>query len=314
MERPPTRIGALAPLTVPTWLAVVLHAAGTVVIALYLLFLLQAGSSMNDAWGFWIASDGGLYDIPWLERYAYVYSPAFAQIIGPLTGFDWEVFWVVWLFIQMGALVLLAGPFWAGVIVLLPWPSIHEYPNAVVATIENGNPQLLLALAIAAGLRWPAAWALPLLTKVTPGVGILWFAVRREWGRLAVAVGVAAGIVLVSLTLDSALWIEWTRLLGEASTTDTLRMEPILPLPLVVRAPIGLALLTWGALTNRYWTVPIACMLCLPAIQLGGFALLVGAIPFVGLPLTPSWPLPYNDHGRRRGERTSAVGAGGASG
>jgi len=43
----------------------------------------------------------------------------------------------------------------------------------------------LLAVAIAVGFRYPAAWALVLITKVTPGIGLVWFAVRREWCPLA---------------------------------------------------------------------------------------------------------------------------------
>ena len=51
--------------------------------------------------------------------------------------------------------------------------------------VAGGNVSLLLAVAIVVGFRWPAAWALVLLTKITPGIGLLWFAVRREWRSLA---------------------------------------------------------------------------------------------------------------------------------
>ena len=44
-------------------------------------------------------------------------------------------------------------------------------------------------VAIVLGFRWPFTWAFVLLTKVTPGVGLLWFAVRREWRSLAIALG-----------------------------------------------------------------------------------------------------------------------------
>ena len=47
-----------------------------------------------------------------------------------------------------------------------------------------------------------------------------------------------------------------------------------------------------GVVVVETRTVPIASTLALPAIQLGGFAILVAALPFVGLPLTPRWPLP----------------------
>ncbi len=243
----------------------------------------------NDAYGFYVAWDGGLYDIPWLEHGAYVYAPPFAQAIGPLLFLPWEAFWAVWVALQTAALLLMAGPVWGAVILLLPWPSLPGYPNAVVATIWNGNPQLLLALGIAAGYRWPAAWALPLLMKVTPAIGLLWFVVRREWRRLAIAVGATAAISLVSAVFAFDLWGQWLSLLTEALSADTLTKEPLLPLVFAVRLPIAAALIAWGAWTDRYWTVPIGCMLALPAIALGGFAVAVAAIPFLGLPLAPRW-------------------------
>jgi glycosyl transferase family 87 len=271
---------------------VIAHALGMVVVVLYIFEFLNRGEWHNDAYGFWMAWNGGLYDIPWLDHWAYVYSPAFAQSIAPLVSLPWEAFWLIWMLIQFAALLLIVGPAWAGVILLLPWPSLPGYANSVPSTIYNGNPQLLIALAIAAGLRWPAAWAVPILTKVTPGIGVLWFAVRREWRRLGIALGATALIVAVSAIFSLDLWRQWIGLLADSADANTLAKEPILPLPLLVRLPVATAVLVWGALTDRYWTVPIAATLALPAIQLGGFAILVAAIPFLGLPLTPRWPLP----------------------
>ena len=68
-------------------------------------------------------------------------------------------------------------------------------------------------MAIVAGFRYPATWALMLLTKVTPGIGLLWFLVRREWRALAIALGVTAAIVAVSFVLDRSAWEEWIAIL-----------------------------------------------------------------------------------------------------
>jgi hypothetical protein len=106
-----------------------------------------------------------------------------------------------------------------------------------------------------------------------------------------VAFGVTIAIVLASAVMAPGLWIEWLGLLGDSATADTLRKEPILPLPPLVRLPAALALIVWGARTDRYWTVPLGAMLALPAIQLGGFAIAVAALPFLGLPLAPRWPV-----------------------
>jgi hypothetical protein len=40
-------------------------------------------------------------------------------------------------------------------------------------------------------------------------------------------------------------------------------------------------LLIWGARTDRFWVVPIAATLALPAIRLGGLAVAVAAVPFL---------------------------------
>jgi hypothetical protein len=63
--------------------------------------------------------------------------------------------------------------------------------------IWGGNIEVLVALAVVLGFRWPAAWSFILLTKITPGVGLLWFAVRREWRSLAIVAVATGGIAAV---------------------------------------------------------------------------------------------------------------------
>ncbi len=235
----------------------------------------------NDAWGYWIAWDGGLYDIPWLDRFAYTYSPAFAQAAWPWTLLPWELAWGVEVGIQIVLLVLIVGPILAAGILLFPFSPLEGYANPVMATVHNGNIQLLLALGVVAAYRWPAAWLIPIHMKVTPGIGVLWYVVRREWRRAALAVGATALVAAVSFAIAPALWFEWSGLLLNAARADTLQKEPILQLPLMVRLPAAALLIAWGAWTNRYWTVPVGAMLALPAIQYGGFAVAVGAIPFL---------------------------------
>ena len=64
----------------------------------------------------------------------------------------------------------------------------------VALEIYHGNIHLWIAAAIALGFRYPWTWGFVLLTKVTPGIGLLWFAVRREWQALGVALGAVAEI------------------------------------------------------------------------------------------------------------------------
>ena len=97
---------------------------------------------MFDARGFWIAWDGGLYDIPWGEYEAYVYSPAFAQLLWPFTLLPWPVFAAGWTIASIGCL------FWMRV----PW--MIAFPG-VIDDILRGNIHVFLAASIVLALAPP---------------------------------------------------------------------------------------------------------------------------------------------------------------
>lgn len=218
---------------------------------------------MFDARGFWIAWEGGLYDIPWRTNEAYVYSPVFAQVLWPFTLLPWPLFAGLWTAAAIGCL------FWMRV----PW--MIAFPG-VIDDILRGNIHVFLAAAIVVGFRYPGAWAFGILTKVTPGIGLVWFAVRREWRALAWAVGVTAVLAGVSFVLSSALWLEWVGLLVE-NAGESARIQ-VIPLPLLVRLPIAVVLVGIGAWTNRAWLVPIGVMVGLPNVWTSSTALLA-AVP-----------------------------------
>jgi hypothetical protein len=143
--------------------------------------------------------------------------------------------------------------------------------------IAGGNVSLLLALAIVQGFGHPWTWSFVLLTKITPGVGLLWFALRREWRQLAIAVGATVAIVAVSALLMPQAWRDWVDLL-RANTSKGGTWAAI-PIPLLVRGPIGVVLIVWGARRNQRWTVPVGAMLALPALWYGSLSMLVAVIP-----------------------------------
>lgn len=201
----------------------------------------------------------------WTSTGAYVYSPAFLQLVAPLKTLPWIPFIGVWTGILLLAVRYLTGPrlFVVG---------------ALLATVElaGGNISLLLAVAIVIGFRWPAAWALILLTKVTPGVGLLWFAVRREWRNLGIALGATALVVAVSAIIMPGAWIDWLRVLANIAGRDP--TWAAVPIPFLVRLPFAVAVVVWGARTDRRWAVPVACMLALPALWYGGLTMLLAII------------------------------------
>ncbi len=232
----------------------------------------------GDARCYWGASlaDPYLYS-RWNDPIAYVYSPAFLQLISPLLALPWPAFVAAWAAIALAALRYLTGPRLLAAGILFPF---------TVAELYGGNIHLLLAAAIVAGFRWPAAWSLVLLTKVTPGIGLLWFALRHEWRRLAIALLATGAIAATSALLMPDAWRDWPEvLLANAGKGGT---WAALPLPLWLRFPAAVALVAWGARADRPWTVPVAAMLALPALWYGGFSMLLAVIPFLG---TRSRPL-----------------------
>jgi hypothetical protein len=202
---------------------------------------------------------------------AYLYSPAFAQLITPLRALPWEWFIRIWTALEGAALVLLAGPF--TLLVLFAEPTLYE--------LDLANINLLIALALVAGFRWPAAWAFILLTKVTPGVGLIWFAVRRQWRSLAVAIIVTGAIAAVSIALSPELWVQWLTVIPQSPAGPGLTI----PIPLWARMVFAAGLVAWGARGNRRWVVPIAVLIAMPQLRYAMFTVLLAVIPL----LAASW-------------------------
>ena len=202
---------------------------------------------------------------------AYLYSPAFRQVLAPLTLLPWPVFHGIWEALLIGLLVALTGPF--AVFLLL---------NPLVAfELQAGNIHVLLATAIVLGFRYPAAWAFVLLTKVTPGVGALWFLVRREWRSLGTVV---LGTLLVSglsFVLSPGLWGEWVQALVHDASIPASAYTGGIGGPLWLRGVIAAAIVTWGGLTDRRWTVPVAATLAIPLLALYNLTLLVALVPLL---------------------------------
>jgi hypothetical protein len=182
----------------------------------------------------------------------------------------WQAFVAVWTAILIGAARFLTGPRLLVAGLLFPFSAME---------IAGGNVSLILAVAIAVGFRWPAAWAIVLLTKITPGIGLVWFVVRREWRSLAIALGATAGVAAVSFLVVPDEWRTWIdvviRNAGKGGTWASV------PVPLWIRLPIAAAIVIWGARTDRRWTVPVASMLALPALWYGGISMLLAVIPLL---------------------------------
>ena len=177
--------------------------------------------------------------------------------------------------ILLAALVYLAGPFTIFVLFTVP----------VASEINAGNIQILLALAIVWGFRWPATWAFVLLTKVTPGVGLLWFAIRRQWRALGIALGVTAAIALTSFVLRPGAWLDYLALWTGAPAPS---VAPYY-LSFWQRLPFAIAFITWGGWKGYRWPVVVGATLALPVYYIISTSMLVGVLPYLREALGKIW-------------------------
>ena len=255
---------------------VVLGIAALVVAWLSIVYFAEPWSASRlpsgmDARCYWAPtlSDPYLHS-NWGDQIAYTYSPVFLQLLEPIRVLPWQVFMGIWAAILMAAMTYLTGPR----LILLGLAAFG------LMEIWGGNIEILVALAIVLGFRWPAAWSFVVLTKISPGVGLLWFAVRREWRSLAIAAAATVAVVAVSYLLMPDAWQTWPKVLsnnlGKGGTWAAV------PVPFLVRLPFAVVLVVWGARTNHRWTVPVSAMLALPALWYGGLSIAIATLPLVG--------------------------------
>jgi hypothetical protein len=218
----------------------------------------------QDAHAYWAAVRVPPYRANAGDFGAYLYSPAFVQVLNPVLNLQWDQFLAAWAALMIGALLVLTGP------VLF----VFALPLAFLE-IWGGNIHLLLALAIVLGFRWSGTWSFPLLTKVTPGIGVVWFAARREWRPLAMALGTTVVIVAVSFLLNPGLWRGWIDLLfREARAAGPGQI----PIPLWLRLPLAAGVTIYAGRRDMKWLLPVVAVIAMPVLWWSSLTVLIGCI------------------------------------
>ena len=236
-----------------------------------------------DAFSYWSIDLNDIYNRTLASNFAlgaFRYTPPIAYLLAPLGLLPWWLFLWLWEALSLAILFWLGGR-WILVVVALPPVALELY---------HGNIHLLIAAAIALGFQFPWMWSFVLLSKITPGVGVLWFAARREWRSFAIALGATVLIAACSYVLRPDDWADFI-----ASTLSNLN-EPqyfSIPPPVYIRLPLAALLVVWGARTDRPWTVAVAATLGLPILWPHGLTVALAAIPFLRrgdrAALTPDW-------------------------
>ena len=224
-----------------------------------------------DAFAYWSLNFHDLYGRSIANNFTlggFRYTPPIAFLFAPFQLLPWWLFLWLWTATSL-ALITWLGSRWTLVVLALPPVALELY---------HGNVHLLIAAAIVLGFRYPWTWSFVLLSKITPGIGVLWFAVRREWRSFAIAVGSTALIVALTLVVAPGYWVDWANsLVSNLGQPQYFSVPP----PAPIRIPIAVVLVIWGARTDRPWTVPIAATLALPIIWPHGLTVALAAIPFL---------------------------------
>lgn len=236
---------------------------------LFLVVAPKAGTFGFDAYAYWSVDMTDPYTVPAGTFGAFTYTPIIARLFSVFGVLAWPTFLWLWTAVAIATVIWLG---WRSALLVLAFPP-------VALEIYHGNVQLLMAAAIALGFRYPVTWSFVLLTKVTPGIGLVWFAARSEWRRLGIALGLTGALVAMSLLVDPQLWVDW---LNE-SILKTAGGAPLgqfsIAIPVAIRLPAAAVLVWWGGRTGRPWTVPVAATLALPILWPSGLALLAALWP-----------------------------------
>ena len=241
-------------------------------ILFFWLYLVGAQSTFGevDAEAYWGLSLDTLYvDVQLGDQDAFLYSPVVAYLFLPFSSLPFPVFYAILAAVNLLVLVWILRPELAALSLFLV-PVSNE--------VARGNIHILIAAAIVLGFRYAGTWAWVLLTKVTPGVGVLWFAVRREWRPLAIALGVTGALVAVSFILTPDLWFRWFDVL---TGSVTLTRPSVLEIPVLPRLAVAAAMVAVAAWRGWYALVPVAATLALPAIWVNSLAMLVAVVPLL---------------------------------
>ena len=261
-----------------------------------------------DSFAYWNVDAFHPYEAPLGTIGSFTYTPAFALVASPAHLLPFGLFFFLWGSFLVVNLVWLTRRMALVWLVFLP----------VSLELYHGNIHILLATVCVLGFEYPALWSVGLLTKVTPGVSLLWFVVRREWRSLAWALGATAAISAVSFAIAPSAWFDWVKFLTTSQATGAGANDwyAFLFPPLWLRVAAAAVLVVWGARTDRRWVVPVATAVAMPVIWVTTPAILV-AIPRLRKRAGPAAGVDARDGakvGARDGARDGAtVDAGGAA-
>jgi hypothetical protein len=222
----------------------------------------RADANGQDAHAYWrTAHSHLLYTAPPGTHDAFLYSPAFAQVIRPVAELPFGWFAAMMIAVDVACFAWLLAP--------LGWKWAVPVLFFLAQGFVLGNIIGLLTVVAVLGVGGRAGWwSVGYLTKVTPGlVGAAWYAARGQWRLVLVSwawTGVAAA---VSYLIWPDAWHDWIRFLAGSGTPWT-----------TARLVVGLALVVVGARRGWWWVVPVVLVVSAPVFGQGTVGYLAGLV------------------------------------
>ena len=263
------------------WQRLVLVALAAVGAALLAVIVASFWSEPNDNFAYWLAGQRLAAGLPVYVTgdaafvpYAYHYPPPLVQVLAPLTLVVPPLaYLVVYRVVELLVTWGLAGRR------MLPMLALVVFvPVAVELRFENVH--LLVALGIVVGLRrWPWLFAVGAVVKLSPGLGVLYLALRRRWRDAFVASLIGLAITGISWVMSADLWRAWLdSVLGRADIVG----NSLLPVPYLARAAAGVTLAVVGGLIGRRTgelLLVAGITVANPGLAMNGLAVFAAAVP-----------------------------------
>jgi Glycosyltransferase family 87 len=252
------------------WLWRILAAMALIVFGGFLGASVLGSGKPTDAEVYWSAQLGPELYAKSVGQLAYLYSPVFAQITLPLRALPFPAFYFLMMAANLAALIWLVGPLW-GLVAVLALPPVS-------LELGEGNINLLIAVTLVLGARRAGWWAMPLLSKVGPGVVLVYDVAGRRWRHLLLTLLAVMLVVAISAAFAPHLWGDWVRLLVAADRTHVPNGYQWLQFPLSLR--LVAASLVAGAAGLLAWPalVPVAALFAMPVLWTNTLTVLL-AVP-----------------------------------
>ena len=232
------------------------------------------GAGAIDVLAYWTAGRGlldgqSIYGIPVGGYSAFLYPPIFAQLVAPFSALPLDVFVWAWRGLELVCLRAAVGSWRNAGLAILFWPP-------VIAELDAGNVHLVIAAAVAMGIRGDARALVPAAFTKFASLAAVPGAIALDRRGLLIGAGVALAASAVSFAIAPQLWFDYLAFITRATEPQShgfdLGSFIWTPLRLAIAAGFALAAVVWPRLSA------VAVTLAYPVLWLNGLSTLTAIV------------------------------------